>query len=333
MGAGITRIDDSERSNVTEDFLRVIEVNRHVHYWYILIISVIAAIGNILVIRSVSIRKYKYLQKTCMISLALSDLLTVILFAMNYLDLLGKELITWSFGEFMCHALPVGQVVGNLASSIALVVIALDRYHSIIYALSKKWNPSWRKCLVGAVVLWIICIGISYPMATFYFHIPLRIPSGDVYLCTGTTVSRNWIKAYYVIINMLFFCPVISMFFWFYFKIAVIVWRHRKPISDKMAERADDSENISCSKISNDAPIKVIARPTPKRKNVHMERKKRTFKIVIILIFAFIGCRMPYWLFWVYKMVKSIELCYESIFVCIPEPDSLRHKEIKRVCL
>ena len=40
-------------------------------------------------------RRYKYLQKTCMISLAISDLLTVVMMAMNYLDTLGKPLSNW----------------------------------------------------------------------------------------------------------------------------------------------------------------------------------------------------------------------------------------------
>ncbi|KAF7280478.1 hypothetical protein GWI33_005820 [Rhynchophorus ferrugineus] len=298
MGAGITRIDESERSNVSEEFLAVIQVNRDIHYWYILIISVIAVIGNLLAIRSVLIRKYKYLQKTCMISLAVSDLLSVIVFAMNYLDLLGKALMTWSYGEFLCHAIPVLQVLGNLASSIALVIIALDRYHSVIHALSRKWDPSLWKCLVSTLTLWTICTGISYPMATFYFHVPLRIPSGNVYLCTGSTVTRSGIKVYYIIINILFFFPVISMFFWFYFKIAVMVWRHRKPLSTRLSTRPIETDNNSFSDNSS-----RYVKNGCKKRNVQVERKLRTFKVVIVLILAFIGCRMPHWLFWMYKIL------------------------------
>ncbi|KAL1497838.1 hypothetical protein ABEB36_008726 [Hypothenemus hampei] len=247
-------------------------------------------------------RKYNYLQKTCMISLAISDILTCVTFCFNYLDLLSKPLnLIWTLGEFFCWYNPVGQVLGNLASSLALFVIALDRYHNIMFALNRKWNPSLRNCLVVTILVWLLCFGISYPMATFYFHVPVILPDGTetIYICSANTKTRGDITFYYVSITILFFVPLIVMFFWFYFAIALLIWRHRKPIGQG-ANNGIDEASSSKSTSDNHQVVNTVHK---KKKNVQMQRKVRTFKIVIVLIFAFIFCRMPYWLFWLVKLL------------------------------
>ncbi|CAG9774104.1 unnamed protein product, partial [Ceutorhynchus assimilis] len=306
FSAGYLQIDDSKRRDApSESFFKVIYIDITFYYWLLLIISVVAIVANLFVVRSVLIRKYKYLQKTCIISLAISDILTVVTFCINYLDLLGKPLnFVWSSGEFLCWYNPVGQVLGNLLSSLALLVIALDRYHNVIYALNKAWNPKLWKCIVGVLLSWGLCLGISYPMATFYFHIPLRLPNGkDVYMCTGTSTTRGDITFYYVLVAALFFVPLITMFLSFYYKIAFLVWKHRKPVGSRT--KIEELEVSSSTKAPSDLP-NIITNNVKKKKNMQMQRKIRTFKIVIVLIFAFIFCRMPYWLYWLLKMLTPI---------------------------
>ncbi|KAJ8978891.1 hypothetical protein NQ317_008506, partial [Molorchus minor] len=111
---------------------------RDIFYWTILVISVIALIGNLLAIRSIIKRKCKVLQKTCIVSLALADIFSVVLFATNNLETLSQPLIIWSLGMFMCYFIPMGQVLGTTASAVALLLIALDRYQNVVYALKKK---------------------------------------------------------------------------------------------------------------------------------------------------------------------------------------------------
>ncbi|KAH1016725.1 hypothetical protein HUJ04_007901 [Dendroctonus ponderosae] len=246
----------------------------------------------------------------------------------------------YSSGEFLCWYTPVGQVLFNLASSLALLVIALDRYHNVIYALDKKWDPKLWICILGALVLWGLCFGkfccanpassslttlfplaVSYPMINFYFYVPLRLPSGeDVNMCTGTSTSRNGIAYYYVIIDVLIFGPLVSMFFWFYYKIAILIWRHRKPLSLRTDTKIEEFENTSYTKGSSETSggSNVKSQIIKKKRNVQMERKIRTFKIVIVLIVAFILCRMPYWVFWLLKLLTSIrsgDAVWRTIFI------------------
>lgn len=64
-----------------------------------------------------------------------------------------------TLGSFMCDFIPFAQTFGILASSVALVAIALDRYRNVAHILHKKWNPSLSICLVEVFVVWIVCAG------------------------------------------------------------------------------------------------------------------------------------------------------------------------------
>ncbi|KAG5877973.1 hypothetical protein JTB14_032234 [Gonioctena quinquepunctata] len=61
-----------------------------------------AIIGNLLAIRSIVKRNTKFLQKSCIISLALTDIFSVIIFATNNIETLSNELMVWTLGDFLC---------------------------------------------------------------------------------------------------------------------------------------------------------------------------------------------------------------------------------------
>ncbi|XP_066139810.1 substance-K receptor-like [Euwallacea fornicatus] len=292
-----------ERVKVSESFLIGFEVNRALYFWIILVISVLAVIGNLLAVRTVILSKYKYLQKTCIISLAISDLLTVIIFSMNNLYLLYYKPMEWIYGEFLCHFMPIGQVLGNLTNSIALLAIALDRYHNVIHALSPKWNPSLGKCIGGTLFLWLVCLGLSYPVVTFYIFIPLLVNDRKTAMCTGAPVTKRSIFLYYITMNCLFFLPILVLFFWFYYKIAFLIWRHRKPLNDDYHQQ-EVTDTCSSSKPVQDAyPTSALK---SKKKNVQMKSKIRSFKVVVALVLAFITCRLPYWLQMIYQQLETV---------------------------
>ncbi|XP_066248527.1 RYamide receptor-like [Euwallacea similis] len=292
-----------ERVKVSESFLIGFEVNRALYFSIILVVSVLAVIGNLLAVRTVILSKYKYLQKTCIISLAVSDLLTVITFSMNNLYLLYHKPMEWIYGEFLCHFMPMGQVLGNLTSSIALLAIALDRYHNVIYALSPKCNPSLRKCLGCTLVLWLVCLGLSYPVVTFYIFIPLLVNDRETAMCTGAPITKHSIFLYYITMNCLFFIPILVLFFWFYYKIAFLIWRHRKPLNDDYHQQEVTETSYSSKPIQDTSSISTSK---SKKKNVQMKSKIRSFKIVVALVVAFIVCRLPYWLHMTYQQLENV---------------------------
>ncbi|KAJ8948636.1 hypothetical protein NQ318_022702 [Aromia moschata] len=296
------------------------ENTRKIFYWIILTISVTTLIGNVLAIWSIVKRKCKFLQKTCIVCLALADIFSSVLFATNNLETLSQPLIIWSLGEFMCYFIPMGQVLGTTASSVALLVIALDRYQNVIYALSKRWNPQPLTCIGVAVVLWLVCAVLSYPMYIYFQYEPINIlyigPSSfeqepvlePAHMCVAVIKSR--LTVYYVTMAFLIFLPIVLIFFWFYYKIAALIWKHRKPLSlrfhkfQKGAE-PEDSSSTKTTELSSTLD-KTLKSAIKKGKNVQVERKIRTFKIVLVLMITFTCCRLPYWSYYVVKVVGKV---------------------------
>ncbi|XP_060523201.1 orexin receptor type 2 [Cylas formicarius] len=303
MGSGGSKIDDGNRTVVTDEALKSSPYNKPLYFWIILVITVVALVANLLAIKSILYRKTKRLQKTCIISLALSDILGVLIFALNYLDMLSKELMTWIYGESMCYFVPVGQILGSTASSVALFVIALDRYHNVFYALSKRWDPEWWLCLGGALILWGVCAAISYPMKTYYYYLPIIVNDKDEYLCTASPLTKNELALYYIITTIIVFLPICCMFLWLYYKIAILVWHHRKPVTSKSIYQSDDTSNTRDSDQSTTPNLKPIL---TKSKNVQVERKIRTFKIVLVLMFSFMGCRLPHAVYNIVRTASSV---------------------------
>ncbi|KAJ8959776.1 hypothetical protein NQ314_006206 [Rhamnusium bicolor] len=337
---------------VVNSSLHVVPENtRNLFYWIILTITIATLIGNFLAIRSIIIN----------VSMSLINI--------------GNS----SLGEFLCYFIPMGQVLGTTASSVALLVIALDRYQNVIYALTKRWDPTPWICILIAAVLWIMCVGwghsfmppdrvfghsekvirkqekilspegyydifshdatitqngkdwsikdfksvsksvlkiLSYPMYTYFQYEPIKIlfvgphsvspVYSNAHMCLAIVKQR--LTIYYVTMAFLIFLPTVIIFFWFYYKIAVLIWKHRKPLSLRFNKfqketETEDSSTTKTTDLSGNA--NKNAKANVKGKNVQVERKIRTFKIVIVLMISFIFCRLPYWCFFVVKVVGT----------------------------
>ncbi|XP_072395710.1 uncharacterized protein [Diabrotica undecimpunctata] len=285
-------------------------------YWLILTISVLAVIGNILAIRSIIERKTKFLQKACIFTLSLTDILTVIVFAMNDLDMLSKPLITWTLGKPLCYFLPTSQIFATTVSSLILMVIAMDRYRNCIQSFSKcVWNPKPIVCVMFIICLLLLCAGGSYPVyaafnyeALWVLKIPYTAEEADYelsHMCYGTKAK---LKTYLVTVDIIIFAPLFLAFTWFYIQIASLIWKHRKPVGAKFNNfdnKSEDSTSNSTksTNVTTIENVKPVVKPK-KQKNVQVQRKIRTFRIVIVLMLSFIGCRFPYWFYYTVRVVS-----------------------------
>ncbi|KAJ8923022.1 hypothetical protein NQ315_001570 [Exocentrus adspersus] len=294
------------------------ENTRSLFYWLILVIAVLAVIGNVLAVISLVITNYRFQQKTCTISLAVADTFSVVVFAINNLETLSQPLITWNLGVFMCKFIPMAQVLGTTASSVALLVIALDRYQNVVSALGKRCKPKPLTCVLIAVALWIVCTVVSYPMFVYFQHEPVQVlyygkystkpEFGDAYMCVAP--DKDSLTVYYVTMAVLIFLPIVVIFLWFYYKIAALVWKHRKPLAlrfnkYKKESETEDSSTTKTTDLSANAN-KNYKIAVKKVKNVRVERKIRTFKIIVVLMVTFLVCRLPYWCYYVIKLVSVL---------------------------
>lgn len=184
-------------------------------------------------------------------------------------------------------------MAGVLASSLALMFIAMDRYRNVVYALSKRWNPPLWVCLIGTAVFWVISFAVSYPIYS-YFAVLTTDDGADVcFIPMDKTILRN----YYIIMVVVIFLPLLGIFSWFYYKIAALIWKHRKPLSTIFKKETHSNQETSS-----------FALPEIKKTQdeIRVERKIRTFKIVITLMIVFIVCRLPYFAIQIFKSVYSV---------------------------
>lgn len=124
-------------------------------------------------------------------------------------------------------------------------------------------------------------------------------------------VRKNELMIYSICVTLAIFLPLISMFFWLYYHIAELVWKHRKPLATLFHKKEENSTETSTSQVkstetTNSNSVHVqLQRITRRNKNVHVERKIRTFKIIVVLMLVFLICRFPYHIFFIMKLVNS----------------------------
>lgn len=123
-------------------------------------------------------------------------------------------------------------------------------------------------------------------------------------MCVSTV--KPSMAVYFTLLYTFIFCPLICIFLWFYYKIAALIWRHRKPVQSHHGDKAvEESEsNTRTTEITTTAEPKPKPKEIKKNKNVQVERKIRTFKIVITLMLSFLLCRIPYFTQYMYKLCR-----------------------------
>ncbi|XP_063903905.1 C-C chemokine receptor type 3-like [Zophobas morio] len=257
-----------------------------------IIVTVPSVIGNIAAIYSISRRNCRIFQKTCIISLALSDILSTAAIATININTFVQEAMAWPLGHFLCQFLPMCQMVGVLASSVALTMIAMDRYRNVVHALGKRWDPTPCFCFVATGTVWVLSFAISYPMYSFYkFQTKC-----NVHFCLMSGEIKESLQKYYIAMVIIIFLPLFSVFLWFYNSIAALVWKHRKPISTIFNKKSTQE--------STSSEVKTVNHPKT-QEEIRVGRKIRTFKIIVALMVVFIVCRLPYFTIQILKTFNT----------------------------
>lgn len=213
-----------------------------------------------------------------------------------------------TLGSFLCSFIPMLQMAGITASSTALVFIAMDRYTNVVHAFNKRWNPSPSVCIATAIILWLIILGVSYPLYEFFIEEKVTIvyiinleqnifEYVDANICVS--FDKENMKTYYIVMVIIIFLPLLVVFIFFYYNIALLVWKHRKPVS--ITSPKNEISNLEASTSNSEERSKNMKK-IEKRRDIKVERKIRTFKIIVTLMFIFIACRLPYFTVFILKL-------------------------------
>ncbi|XP_044739844.1 uncharacterized protein LOC123301176 [Chrysoperla carnea] len=151
---------------------------------------------------------------------------------------------------------------------------------------------------------------IASPLLPSYRFIELEVFEEE---CDSESGNKTYIF-YNVHRCMGSILPLLITFLWLYSHVALLIWKRTripKPTDDRLVESSTtDTTNIGtvdCRKqLPNNNCITNNCRIHP-HQNVFvmnkqsLERKLRTFKVILILMCVFFICRLPTWLFMVIK--------------------------------
>lgn len=121
--------------------------------------------------------------------------------------------------------------------------------------------------------------------------------------------------AYHISTTIIIFVPLIFTFLWLYYKVARLIWRHRKPLSSifhKKEENSTTETSITHLKVTDGNTTNTggtfemhLKKLNGNKKNIHAEKKIQTFRIIIVLIVIYVLLRLPYHIFNILKVVGT----------------------------
>ncbi|CAO1415856.1 unnamed protein product [Diamesa serratosioi] len=327
-----------------------------------IIVSIIAFFGNVFTLYVIFTRKQRLLFRVSLFSMALSDLIFVIVTSAMYISRLSYSTsLLWRLGAFNCFFLPFMQTMSVLVNSITLASIALDRYLAVVRMFKGQWDPGYCFCIISFVIIWGVSAFISSPMLFIYVEIKtivIRAPLPLDAVQTWTSyhgfqcISDKGDNAYYIGTVFLFiFIPILLVFLWLNTVLAREIWKRRHPLGLNTTPKSSEEESSSLDmKVTNETnisstnqnPSKVSNAEPRKGKDVHSstrnhgvvftiqpqhsssekttktsdreQRQIRMFTVIVVLMAVFFICRLPNWIFVLYKMNNSANKTFHWIF-------------------
>ena len=173
-------------------------------------LCIFGLIGNTMVIRIVhKTREMHTTTNYLLANLALSDVIAILMFPMNFGSLDGFGPSSQSFSKFSCKFVIVGTIA--VASSAAtLTFIAVERYHAILKPFSSNLRLNEENIKKAIALIWASSTVVGFP--GFF----LNVWNNEKAACDGPWGSKsNLASQIYIIVNLLFttYTPIVVFFF------------------------------------------------------------------------------------------------------------------------
>lgn len=254
------------------------------------IIIVVSLFGNLLVCNVVSRNKRLHtVTNLFIVNLAVSDILVTILnIPFNIIRLVLQE---WIFGSVMCHVINFILMTSVYVSTFTLTVIALDRHQVIMYPLRPR--VSIPVGVVILVVIWLASMGFSLP-----FSIYARVEEVELIISSRLRCRMRY--------------PEPSDIYEQRLSVATILLQYVIPLS---------IITVAYSRIA----IKLWSRRslghcTHDQRLYQARTKKKTIKMLIIVVVVFALCWMPLNLYHVLTDLHEDKATFQhnsiAFFVC-----------------
>ncbi|XP_035657597.1 mesotocin receptor-like [Branchiostoma floridae] len=269
-------VNENASYNITATSDPDMDYNAQSRIVALVVMVTVGFLGNILVYLWMWVnRRKKSRVNQLILGLAVADL-SVVTFTMLTQIIWESLDEVWLAGNVMCKVIKVLQVMGMMASSNMIVVIALDRHQAIRSPLKETFSaPTLILAAWGTALL------SSLPQA--YVFSAVEVDGEDIQHCKSIFGSVPlWHRQAYITYaaTVLFLIPLII--------IAVTYARILKKISDKV------KEGKSSKRATFNKKGKVYLQSTGT--GTLSKAKIKTLKMTIVIILTFFICGAPYFI-------------------------------------
>jgi hypothetical protein len=259
-------------NTTTVSYFQWISEDVRIFFDLIYIIIICAGVtGNVLVILAVTqVPSMKTVTNIFICNLACADLIVTTICC----PLVLTHMLTypnWTLGENMCYFINFCIHLSLSGSSFALLAISLDRYLAIAHA-QKQWM-TFQKVNVLIVITWLLSTTLSVPSVLIKADTSSLSRAADVCLQVwrGSAKTKQ-----FETIKGLVFVLVFSMIAFFYYRIARVLWKRKIP-----------------------------GNQTSENQEAAQRARKKVVKLLLIVLFCFLGCWAPFMLYRLLKMILS----------------------------
>ncbi|XP_044275084.1 neuropeptide S receptor [Varanus komodoensis] len=265
----VTFIDILEKEE-WESFYSSFKTEQLVTLWILFVVTIA---GNSIVLLSTWKRKQKSRMAFFVTQLAITDCFTGLINIMTD--------IIWRFtGDFMapdlvCRIVRYLQVVLLYASTYVLVSLSIDRYHAIVHPM--KFFQRERQAKILIVVAWGLSFLFSIP--TLIIFGKRKLSNGEVQCWAAWPDDSYWIPYMTTVAFLVYFIPLIIISV-IYFIVIRTIWTKSKAHAVIISNCADGK---FCASYAHRGLIS--------------KAKIKAIKYSVVVIFAFVLCWSPYFLF------------------------------------
>ena len=262
----------TQDTNITTTHFQWISEEVRVFFDIIYIVIICTGVtGNVLVILAVTqVPSMKTVTNVFIGNLACADLIVTTICC----PLVLNHMVTypdWTLGENMCYFSNFCIHLSLSGSSFALLAISLDRYLAIAHA-QKQWM-TFQKVNVFLVITWLLSIMLSVPSVVIKPDTSSITRPADVCLQVWRGSERT---KRFEMIKALVFVLVFSFIAFFYYKIARVLWKRKIP-----------------------------GNQTSENQEAAQKARKKVVKLLLIVLFCFLGCWAPFMIYRLLKMILS----------------------------
>ncbi|XP_008552604.1 orexin receptor type 2 [Microplitis demolitor] len=277
--------------------------------WPVVIVGLVANLAVILrillPIKSNKNSNLKPFYRSSLISLAVADLLMILASGTNTLSILSSKTFIWNLSSTACTLIPYLQTVAMIVASLNLAFVAIDRFAAIQPRLPPaKPSNSLGILIMIIIITWSIALGSSYPVLNIYTSETVTIITNSTAYTAALCIvnDRNSAATIYTALFTVIFLPLATVFILVYILLARSIYKKKFPGNQSTGGSISQEISTASTSITTSAPKPVKNKKIP----MHVIRKRRTVRVILILIGVFVLCRMPQWSFLVTKLYIKV---------------------------